>query len=824
MSIVLLLCVLFNSGQAQSPNDFEKSSALDIPSIANDNISIKEQALENVPTYLKDTVNLDETRITGIDLSHDNDPFSFTTINDDGTKTIFVFSSPIKYEDENGGMRYIDNSLTSSTKKFNQTTYAFENKEDGVKTYFPNTISDGVLLENKGYSLELKPLPGSSEGIRFNDRLAVKTFKEENTVYTQYDDVFGEGYALQYAPVNGGIKENIVIDEYNGTYTFDFEITVPGLKPELMSDQSIEFIDENGEMVFTVGQTFAFDSYEGEDDGNRHITYDCYYKVEETSDGVYLLTSVIDKEFLENPNTVYPVTIDPNIWIYRENMEDCTVYSNTGYPSNKYLTVGKLSGTEYASFVRLKTIQDHKYIQPDKVTAAYYCARLTDASNTASVTISIFNLNNTLGKTISQICGLGLSGLKAGKYGSAVSTRTITTPSTPSDQTFYLDITSSVKSWLKYDLGESGGVSQNYGLILEAANQNNYKQFKSTKWDNLLNGTGTSSYFSLTYTEDTSIANGTYFIKNVATGKYLYVSPSNPTSGSDVVVYPFLGNARQQWTVSHVSNGEYKLKSTYNTSLVLNNTSLSAKVVTDGSTASAQKWRLVKNIDGSTYRIISCYNPGYGLRCGSAINGTTDNADLVTYNNGNSANKWVLEKAITIGGATAYRERKYPNSYSGVSSTDINCYGYALKREGWPPLSLGDSDGVQQVYPRIETYVKNILGRECRDLTNVGGKDALLRPNEYKIAMRVGHKSLGFLQPPTHDYHFMIQLSNGNWAHKQGGLNSRNTDSNGSSITNPSTFTWKIPTGWNNNYDVTNETTFYDYNNNETLYFAVTNP
>ncbi|OJU17074.1 MAG: hypothetical protein BGN88_06360 [Clostridiales bacterium 43-6] len=750
-------------------------SGLSIPVIANDEtISLAnassqygEQTLERVPLFLKEEVNLDETKVKGIDISREEDPYSFTTINVDGTKTLYSFAAPIKYEGESGTMRYIDNSLVPSAKRTNKNdTYAFENKDSNTKAYFPKTIDDGILVTHEEYSIEFKPLPDKSAVKSFNGRSSVKKLKEENTVYNQYDNVFSKGYTLQYAPINGGIKENIVIDEYTGINTFSFKVTAPGLKPVIIKGQSVIFLDKKGETIFTIGQTFAVDSYEGEDDENRHITFDNYYTVEEISDGVYRIVTTVDEEFLQNANTVYPVTVDPGAWVTRDNMEDCTNYNYSGFPSNTYMTVGNLNGYEYASYVRINSLQNYTYINPANVTGAWYCARVTTTTNTDPVTISIYDAWGFQDLSIQSICDLGLIGLRGHKSGAAQTTQTVSTVSA-SDPTFYFDLTALAITWLRTELGESTYPSKR-GFILDTANQTKSKQFKSSKWGD------DASYFKIEYNDDVSIESGTYFVRRAGLGDYLYMGFSNPVSGNYVMRYPFIGNPQQQWTVTHKGGGLYELVTNANTNLALNNAGSSITVATK-SAVNSQRWRLIRNGDG-TYRIMSASDIN---KCASIVT-STDRVIPDEYGS-YSTQKWEFERATTgVGGAIGYKS---------TSRTDIRCYQYATTLkipEIYISFSIGDS--VQTIRDRTLAAVQ-ARGKHIRVITQ---NDLIHPTREYRVALRVA----------STDYHFMLQLSDGTWAHKRG-----QTASTQLGAINPTTLAWSWSGGPNYN--------------SETIYFAV---
>ena len=61
-----------------------------------------------------------------------------------------------------------------------------------------------------------------------------------------------------------------------------------------------------------------------------HRTFDDYYILEQTGNKTYRVTMVIDSEFLASEDTVYPVLIDPAIYMTSYTISDTTVLSSGG--------------------------------------------------------------------------------------------------------------------------------------------------------------------------------------------------------------------------------------------------------------------------------------------------------------------------------------------------------------------------------------------------------------------------------------------------------------------------------------------------------------
>ena len=154
---------------------------------------------------------------------------------------------------------------------------------------------------------------------------------------------------------------------------------------------------------------------------------------------------------------------------------------------------------------------------------------------------------------------------------------------------------------------------------------------------------------------------------------------------------------------------------------------------------------------------------------------------MKTWGYGGAPNqKWAFERATQVGGAGAYRQ---------VNSTEVNCFGYALKVDKWiepnycyqNPTTLEYNLGLyynRSIEPAILTQ-----GLHVRRLKS--GND-YIRPNEYKIVLRCGEQEI-----PEYSYsrkrasHFMTQISGGAWAEKIGKLPSENLG-----YINPSTYSW----------------------------------
>ncbi len=583
-----------------------------------------------------------------------------------------------------------------------------------------------------------------------------------------YTDVFGENVSLEYFSTLNGVKENIILAEYSGKNTFSFIIDTDGLVPEKMSGDSIPLLDpETGEMKLYIGQINAKDSYTGDNENDdTHFTLYNSLELEQIGNkaDVYKLTIVVDREFLESETTVYPVTIDPTVSMAATNMSDAPVFS--GYPTRNYYTneynmVG-YHGSSYKeaiSYVKLNTLSSYKYINPQKINLAYY--RVYEGSGkTSTATINLYDTVSTWNDTTITYNN------KPSFAGNAASSQTIS-----SSGWYLFSITSLFKNWLQGTLGE-GGFSHNYGFALSASTTGvSSRHFCSANSANYL------PTIVVQYSEDTSIADGAYYIKSKYSNLYLDTE-QNASANGNVIQYGFHGNDNQVWVVKHQSDGYYKLYSPwYDETKCLDVTSnptqngSNVDVYDDGD-GDYLLFKLVSNNDGS-YRIISKWSGNQKVLdvCGPST-AATANIQIWEYLNVDQQ-KWYFEP-VSNGAAIAFR---YDNS-------DTNCLGYALELTTLVTIGFdGPNETVETTFSKIQQYVSETLGRNCR---RINSPYSLISQNEYRVALRIGIDYWGFRT--IYDYHLMVQTNNGGWAHKQGSEN----PSEFLGLINPKTQVWLI--------------------------------
>lgn len=392
LSIISVLAILFCltpsvAGETETPE--EESPYIDITSLP-DNIRLlfAPEELTGHGISMQSAVN-GISAVPEVNILDTDDINSIQIEDANGNGVAKVFGVPIRYEDENGEMQFIDTSMTEESlvtsiisgydyrNTANTNTYRFSQKPDkGIRV--DDAFTYAVYNPDKN-KLPKGYVDQTAEG---NGRMV-------------YPEAFGEHTYVEYINTNTGIKENIVLEENIGCNRFEFVFKSEKYIPVLSEDSTMIHIvhqDNPEEILYSFMPLYVYDSYkpnaydtieeepskepvftgpgiagyEGEpiidEDGEepiRHFTEDNHYELTELSDGSYKITSVVSEEFLNSPHTVYPVTIDPTFSATDSNAQDSYVWGafpTYTYGSLDYLRFGRLSGGDMIAYFRFNQL------------------------------------------------------------------------------------------------------------------------------------------------------------------------------------------------------------------------------------------------------------------------------------------------------------------------------------------------------------------------------------------------------------------------------------------------------------------------------------
>ena len=298
----LAICILLLGTGMAEPLTMESEFAQE-SLLSAEGRDISRLTLESIPDSLIQTVGIESAaegqRAVALEASDADSLHSFTTVNEDGSRSVYSFAQPVKYVDQKTNrIEFIDNDWRAVG--FFDSLFsgeAYVNASNDVRVAVSGDIRNGVVMEWNAQALDNEPevspqagdeLTQSAEGAQtvrqsvassddvsrdYTFRMTPQTeasaraARDPGSSYVRYDGAFGEGTRLEYKAAHRGVKENLVLERNPGVNEFCFAIEAPGLVPDVMQGDAICFQDaQTGEPVVTLSPPWATDSHTGESD------------------------------------------------------------------------------------------------------------------------------------------------------------------------------------------------------------------------------------------------------------------------------------------------------------------------------------------------------------------------------------------------------------------------------------------------------------------------------------------------------------------------------------------------------------------------------
>ena len=300
--------------------------------------------------------------------------------NDDGSRTSFLFGTPVKYttldgtvrdksfhiadlttEPENGYVGRMEEELADNVKNemFSSLEEAFDGRiteediryatlDNDVHTLYGGTSDTGIIVGRDGCFIRMIS-SGETGEVSLSKSFSISDGEEKERV--SYPNVFGEGSILQYNPTLHGIKEDIVLQEPTDQIVFSFLVETAGITL-IVENGTIQFFDEQtNKSIGQFGEILVLDSAGNLSCGTIAVT-------ETEKDDCHLITITVDPEFLQN--AVYPVDIDPTVYLDPNGtdyicgnytfIEDVSIYDDIdvqGYTFIEWHQIGDVMSTGY---------------------------------------------------------------------------------------------------------------------------------------------------------------------------------------------------------------------------------------------------------------------------------------------------------------------------------------------------------------------------------------------------------------------------------------------------------------------------------------------
>lgn len=374
----------------------------------------------------------------------------------------------------------VDNNLKNSPNKSGK----FENTANDQKAWFTKETGNGelVIVEKNEKSISLVPVKANK----------VQGTIKENEV--NYEGIF-DNVDVRYRVQGSAVKEDIVLNQYQNENTFSFELKMKGVTSHKEKNGTIVFKDSKGNTIWFFESPFMTDA---KGKYSEKVSLDL-----REENGKTFVDVIADQAFLKDPETQYPVTIDPTIdsWnVLRDNFV-ASSFPDSVYSSNSYVHTGYNS-----------------YFGNTRALARFYLPALPSDSVIDSATFNAYQTRND-GQQVSvdlyRATSDWPSSVTWNNQPTTASTKESTVASTSYNAYWSWDITKLAKDWYN-------GVQANYGLMLKQQNETTspYRTFTSVN-----NGTNTPR-LSINYRVE-AIGNETFWMNtkdgvNPANGNLVY--------------------------------------------------------------------------------------------------------------------------------------------------------------------------------------------------------------------------------------------------------------------------------------------------------------
>ncbi|MDI7743141.1 DNRLRE domain-containing protein [Lysinibacillus fusiformis] len=239
---------------------------------------------------------------------------SKTFLNPDGTLTTEISQKPIHFKNNRKEWQSIENELVE-----NQKEQVYENKANAFKVKFDQeqkTDSPFMELEDEQTTVEFELEP-----LEHTDEMAAKSEAVVEGESITYPNVY-QNIDIKYTIGNDRVKEDIIYNEKPSEgfpEQFTYKMNLNGMSVKESDGILYLYDDEKNEPLYYFDMPYMYDSFipdgfqsvkEFESVPEEAMSYDIQLQ-HEVVDNQLFLHVIPNKEWLEDDNRVYPITIDP---------------------------------------------------------------------------------------------------------------------------------------------------------------------------------------------------------------------------------------------------------------------------------------------------------------------------------------------------------------------------------------------------------------------------------------------------------------------------------------------------------------------------------
>ncbi|MFF3845016.1 LamG-like jellyroll fold domain-containing protein [Streptomyces sp. NPDC002328] len=323
-------------------------------------------------------------------------------VNADGSTTVRHYTGRANFKDADGDWTPIDTDLVKDADgRFTQEANSLDVE------FAANSGDEGLASVDLGDGRALSyTLQGARE---------VAAAEEENGTLV-YAGVL-PGTDVELVPTADGFKENVVLHSKDAANSWVFRLDAEGLTPRLAADGDVEFTGADGKVTATIPHAFMVDSRidprSGEGTRSQQVSYELT-----TVDGEPALRMTAERAWLDDPERVYPVTVDPTMVVSSSEATYVQSDASTNRSNEAQIKVGSYdSGTNKAnSFLQFSTLSSK--IAGQKVSAATLNVYALWASSCTAKPFSVYPVTQSWSPSTT-------SAYPGPSYGAALGTATV---------------------------------------------------------------------------------------------------------------------------------------------------------------------------------------------------------------------------------------------------------------------------------------------------------------------------------------------------------------------------------------------------------------
>lgn len=259
--------------------------------------------------------------------------FTKNFVNEDGTHTLEISGTPIHY--------YNPATLTYEelNSSLNETNNTFQFQWNQLNVTFKKEITNDqpfLDINHKNHPLKMFYM-GKVEKNSFR-KIKKVLGKTKSTNHLSYEQI-EENINLEYKVEANKIKENIIIKTPQEAYEFEFKMDIKDLKAQLSkNEQNIELLDQQNNIQYIIPSPYMFDN-------NNQYSNDIGYEIIDEGEGILTFTLKADSSWINNPERVFPVTLDPEIIVPLEETDITKHFQVTNNLATTIIKDGILDGT-----------------------------------------------------------------------------------------------------------------------------------------------------------------------------------------------------------------------------------------------------------------------------------------------------------------------------------------------------------------------------------------------------------------------------------------------------------------------------------------------